>query len=120
MQRENVWFSAYQKHENLDIVQKMQKNARNKDKKLEEFEKRLLDIDTGKAQEELRKKEAEQKQREEEMERRRKENKDDDIDYRAIRVSNIPQEMDEEELKEIFQKYGQVWRTKIGNTFIKF
>jgi hypothetical protein len=55
VQTENIWFSSFVKHEQLDIVQKMQVRMRRRDAKLEEFEKKIADIDSGKTQEEMRK-----------------------------------------------------------------
>ena len=109
MQRDNVWYSSYIKHKELDIVQKMQKNVKTRDKTLEEFEKRLLDIDTGRTQEEMRMKELERKIAME----NKKEKDEDDIDLRSVRIENIPPECDEEELKEIFSEFGQVWRVRM-------
>ena len=109
MQKENVWYSSYVKHKEMDIVQKMQKNIQNKDKKLEEFEKRFLDIDTGRTQEELRELELERKIAREEA----KKDEAQDIDYKSVRVDNVPNECTEEELKEMLSEFGRCWRIKI-------
>ena len=107
--KENVWFSSLVKHKELDIVQKMQRNLKAKDKKLEEYEKRLVEIDNGKAQEELRKREREIK----EFNERKKKEENEDLDMRTVRIESFPHDITEEDLREVFSPYGKVWKIRI-------
>lgn len=90
-------------------MQKMQRNIKAKDKKLEEFEKKLIDIDNGKAQEELRKREKEIK----EFNEKKKKEEEEDLDMRTVRIENFPHDVTQEDLHEIFSEYGPVWKVRI-------